>query len=337
MSDSMSWLRARWLLLATFVALSGLIVPIGCQADTTVTQSIPDAWAVELSTTPRVEQLRADDMAIDECASVFDPYIMQAEDFDLQAVLSLIHPTNAQGVRNLTELETIINDPASGINNVDIDQDGQVDYIGCVEVNFGGQQSIDFVAYPSADPLNNQPVVIASLTIRREPRLNQVIFEAAYPDYVYGSADWYYYDVYYYQARYGSWLFLDWWWSVRSPYRAVYHEVGPYHYWYHGRPYYHPHPAVTVIIIRGRRTAYHNHRGLRPFHRRVRPHSHHIPSARGRAPDVRRRYGRPGSHFNPSPAPPPSVRPAPPPPTPRATPRPPRATPRPPRATPRPP
>jgi hypothetical protein len=327
----------NWLVLLITITSSLLIS--GCETDCATAPQSQRELASERPSISPIDQYRIFDQNSSVYNGNLNPYIMHAEDFDLQAVLSLIHPANIiQSPRDLAELEMIINDPTSGINNVDLDQDGRVDYVGCVESNLNGRHAIDFVAYPSADPRNTQPIIIASLSIIRIVNPQRLIFEAGYAEYVYGYDEWFYYDVFYYDVFSPSWLFLTWWWNLRPLYHAIYYNDGPYYYWHQDHWYYRPPLVVTVVIIRERRTAYYDHQRLRSFRRSIRPHGHHIPSARRMAPEIRRRYGRPAHHYNQRPAPPPPpsvVRPAPPPhPTPRRNAPPPSPTPRNPRPAP---
>ena len=69
--------------------------------------------------------------------------------FDVPAVITLIK----QGKhKDLSELEQVINDEKSGINNVDLDQDGKVDFIGIDESRDKKTIVLNFMAFPSSTP-----------------------------------------------------------------------------------------------------------------------------------------------------------------------------------------
>jgi len=224
-------------------------------------------------------------------------YIMSAEDFDLQTVVSLVNPATGRGVRNLVELEGIINDPHSAINNVDIDQDGVVDYVGCVEIRGGAHHIIEFRAYPSSAP-GAAPVVIATLAITRNHHQRLVVLQGSYPYYVYGYDSWFYHDTFYYHHGFARRTFLGWWFMTRPIYRPVYWGCSPYRYRYGGRVYYHPRNRLPYHVIRNRRHSFYGQRGIRIIHRRPRPHGYHRPGRRPAPPPAVRRYGRPGHRYH---------------------------------------
>jgi hypothetical protein len=64
----------------------------------------------------------------DDDVTVVAPATEAAEGLDLQAVGELFKDSH-----DLAEFETRLNDPKTGINNLDLDDDGQVDYIRVVE------------------------------------------------------------------------------------------------------------------------------------------------------------------------------------------------------------
>ncbi|MFH1047112.1 MAG: hypothetical protein V1738_02315 [Patescibacteria group bacterium] len=234
--------------------------------------------------------------------SVGQTYIMTAEDFDLQTVMSLVNPAAVgQGALNMSDLETIVNDPRSGINNVDIDQDGYVDYVGCLEQIYGQQRSIDFVAYPSSDP-SGQPIVIASISLTRQAAQRQIVLRGAYPPYVFGYAELYYFDTYYYSYGYGHRAFLSWWFDqTRTVYVPVYHGHNPYHYQYRGRAYYQPRIIIPLPRARGQRRAFHGQRGIQVIPRQRRPHNYRGPQSHHAPPPNIQRYHRPRRHYVPEP------------------------------------
>src|SRR4051812_3110950 len=73
--------------------------------------------------------------------------LMDAEAFDLGQVVGLI---KADKVADAQSLQTTINDPSSGNNNVDLDKDGQIDFIAVHEAQAAGGKKFDFIAYPSS-------------------------------------------------------------------------------------------------------------------------------------------------------------------------------------------
>lgn len=121
-------------------------------------------------------------------------HLLDAESFDMAAVTQMVK--GGQGATNTSALETAINNPANGINNVDIDNDGIVDPIAVVETrSAAGGVQLNFNAIPSSKAANateNDVVLIAFLTFTHNTTSNTMNVVGGYPDYVRG------YDSYYY-------------------------------------------------------------------------------------------------------------------------------------------
>lgn len=119
-----------------------------------------------------------------------ETFLLKAEDFDLALVSSLLK--EGKEVKNITDLEAKINDPASGINNINLDKengDTEVDYVGVNETDKGdGTFLIDFVANPKSSSWTDGPFTFATMTFN--PATGEVT--AAYTDRVHGYRDYYY-------------------------------------------------------------------------------------------------------------------------------------------------
>src|SRR5688572_12456526 len=106
-------------------------------------------------------------------------YLMDSQAFDLQTVVGLVKD---QKVKDADELQTVING-TSGINNVDLDKDGQIDFVGVKETQADGNaRALDFVAVPSSR--QGEPVTIASISFSIDTTTNQLVVQGGYPDYV---------------------------------------------------------------------------------------------------------------------------------------------------------
>ena len=125
--------------------------------------------------TPTAAQSPDDDVLI-------EPYSISANDFDLEAVVSLIQD---ERVKNAEDLERIINED-NGINNVDSDGDGYVDYIAVQEWREGDETGFEFVAIPASSEGEVEPRVttIASMSFTAPDHSEHVHVVATYPDYV---------------------------------------------------------------------------------------------------------------------------------------------------------
>jgi hypothetical protein len=113
---------------------------------------------------------------------------MSAQDFDLQTVTGFFGGGQAT---DLAALEQRINDPASGINNVDLDKDGQVDPITIRESAANGAPVVEFMAHPTTNPTNE--VLVGSINITQQGE--QITVQAGYPNYVDGYQNYSYSQV----------------------------------------------------------------------------------------------------------------------------------------------
>lgn len=192
-------------------------------------------------------------------------YLVDSDAFDLQTVSALFQ-TGA--VTDLNALEQKINDPNSGINNVDVDKDGQVDFVAAEEVqNTTGGKTVNFVAYPSSKG-GQDATTIATTTIAPTPT-GAVAVESGYSDAVQG------YDQNYYRYEvapgpsFSSMLLLSY---MLSPRPALYYH--PYSYY---TPLYHPHPLLTPSIRTSYRSSFQTTTHVSPVPKMVRPSSYTTP------------------------------------------------------------
>lgn len=139
--------------------------------------------------------------------------LMNAEDFDLATVEALVKDSK---VADAAELEARINDSSTGINNVDLDKDDVVDYVGVKETqNPDGTYTMDLVAKPVTPVIGESEIVVATLTIDQTAQS----VAAAYPNYV-GGYDTHYY--YHDHLSFSDVMFLSWAVSPRPAYYYSY-------------------------------------------------------------------------------------------------------------------
>ncbi|MEE2902434.1 MAG: hypothetical protein VYC39_08895 [Myxococcota bacterium] len=132
-----------------------------------------------------------------------DKFLLHALNFDLEAVMGLLEKGK---IKDYSELEAKINDPSTGINNVDIDADRLVDWVAIEESRKDGKIHLSFVAYASSSPRDkNLRVVVAQVTLNKKAKSDpnsaaaekeEIEIEGGYPEYAEG------YDDYYYRQRY---------------------------------------------------------------------------------------------------------------------------------------
>ncbi len=179
-------------------------------------------------------------------------YLLSAMDFDLESAIGLLR-TNKVG--NAQELEAAING-SSGLNNVDIDHDGQIDYIGVREQqNASGGRELWFVALPSSR--NGDPVTIAKVTFTDAN--NQVTVAGGYTSVVQDYNNAYYSYSVPRGPTFGQMLFYSWLFSPRPVY--VY------------QPYYGftPRPILRGSVLSSTRTTYRQETRVAPVTRQAPP------------------------------------------------------------------
>jgi hypothetical protein len=186
-------------------------------------------------------------------------FLLKADDFDLENIIGLIKDSK---LKDASELEKRIND-GSGINNVDIDQDGVIDYIMVKESRGAKGITLDFLAVPSSIKDESRAETIASLTFSQNTSSKDVQVQGGYPAYVQGGENAYYSGIIPHGGMsFGDAFFLAW---LFSPGRMMFYQ--PF------MPmYYYPRPVVPY-----------NQRAPRPrssgFARAPRPSSYQIDSA----------------------------------------------------------
>ncbi len=145
-----------------------------------------------------------------------------AAELDLRAVTEIVKQS-----KNAAEIEQKLNAPGS-VNNLDLDGDGNVDYIHVTEYGKGNMRGFSFAVIDSTGADHE----IATIEIERGSESANVI--------VYGEPA-YYGPGYYYT---GAWVPADvvLWAYLWHPHRLYY---SPYHYGYYPA-YYHPYRPVAI-------------------------------------------------------------------------------------------
>ncbi len=163
------------------------------------------------------------------------------EGLDLKAVGSLLKKADTG-----EEFEQLLNSPAEGVNNLDLDQDGTVDYISVTE--YGNDKIKGFSL--ATQPASGEVQEIA--TIEVEKAADQANVEVKGNEQIYGSN-------HYYRSSFGlgELLILSWMFNNRPYYRSPW-GYGSYPSWY-GR--YSTVPSSTYQRNMGRYTSSSSYRG----------------------------------------------------------------------------
>jgi len=160
-------------------------------------------------------------LAAQDDVMIVAPTSEAADGLDLKAISVLF-----QDSENLEAFEKALNDPETGINNLDLNEDGEADFIRVVEQADGDARLI-ILQVPLAE---NEFQDVATIEVEKNG-------DDAYNMQVHGSAVIYGYDYYVAPAHVHihSWPIITWMYGpVYRPYRSVF-RIGFYPRWY--RPY----------------------------------------------------------------------------------------------------
>ena len=157
------------------------------------------------------------------------PASIAPADFALDTVVALLR----SGVTDGPSLEARINDPSTGINNIDLDKDGRVDYVNVEEAQIPSGKKMELVAHPSS----NAGPDTSFAAIRFAPGPAGVDVQAGYAPLVDPGGRYYYHDTLASDLAFAAWLFL--------PSRPYYVSRVPVGYSYRGRV-----PSSTFVQTR---------------------------------------------------------------------------------------
>lgn len=165
-----------------------------------------------------------------------------ANDFDLSAVVSTI---KSNKVKDMSALEKLINE-RNGLNNVDTDKDGKVDYINIKESRVGDKVTFNFYAIPSKTGEEKNEVKIADVTFVYEKGNKSMVVDGQYDSGVEGGEKGYKTVVHQSGPSWGQMFFFAW---LMTPSRPLFYQ--PYH-----MGMYHPHSVVPNSYLSKQRMQY---------------------------------------------------------------------------------
>ena len=173
---------------------------------------------------------------------------------DLKAVATLFGT-----VKTVEEFETLLNNPDSAFTNLDLNGDGTVDYLRCVETNNGDKHLVVIQAVLAKDVFQD----VASIYVEKDEATGQVSTQVIGDEYIYG-ANYVIEPVYIYRP-----YIYDWFWGVswccwHSPWYWGYYphwwyswRCWPMHrYWDHCYHWHHHHPYCSFRYAQYPRPAY---------------------------------------------------------------------------------
>lgn len=184
-----------------------------------------------------------------------------SENLDLKTVATLFGQA-----KDLEQFEALLNTPDSAFSNLDLNGDGEVDYLRVIETADDNRHLVVIQAVLAKDIYQD----VASIFVEKDAN-NQVTVQVIGDEYIYG-ADYIIEPVYIYQPVIYDWFWGPSWVCWHSPYYwgywpgwwHPYHCIDPFLYWDHCYWHHYHHPICSY------RTGHHHHHHYRPMHDRVR-------------------------------------------------------------------
>ncbi len=165
--------------------------------------------------------------------------VSAADGLDLQAVGDLL-----KRAKTAEQLEKLLNDSGEGINNLDLDENGEVDYVQVEEYGSGNSRGFSLTVETSAD--EEQEVA----TIEIEKSGNEADVQIHGNSHVYGAN-------HYHRSRFGfgDYLLLSYMFRPHPFY------MSPWGYGYHPS-YYRPYRTVSTTAYRNRTSSARSSAGM---------------------------------------------------------------------------
>ena len=184
-----------------------------------------------------------------------------SENLDLKTVATLFGQA-----KDLEQFEQMLNNPDSAFSNLDLNGDGNVDYLRVIETADENRHLVVIQAVLAKDIYQD----VASIFVEKDPESETVTVQVIGDEYVYG-VDYIIEPVYIYRPLIYDWFWGPSWVCWHSPFYWDYWPVWwhPYHciahhmYWEHMHWYHHHHPYCSY------RTGHHYHPHYAPMRDRV--------------------------------------------------------------------
>ena len=184
-----------------------------------------------------------------------------SENLDLKTVATLFGQA-----KDLEQFEQLLNNPDSAFSNLDLNGDGEVDYLRVIETADNNRHLVVIQAVLAKDIYQD----VASIFVEKDPQSESVTVQVIGDEYIYG-ADYIIEPVYIYRPMIYDWFWGPSWVAWHSPFYWDYWPVWwhPYHciahhlYWEHIYWHHHYYPICTY------RTGHHYHPHYAPMRDRV--------------------------------------------------------------------
>ena len=184
-----------------------------------------------------------------------------SEDLDLRMVATLFGQA-----KDLEEFEQMLNNPDSAFSNLDLNGDGDVDYLRVVETADESRHLVVIQAVLAKDIYQD----VASIFVEKDPESESVTVQVIGDEYIYG-ANYIIEPVYIYRPYIYDWFWGPSWVAWHSPYYwgywpgwwHPYHCIAHHLYWDHMYWHHHYHPICAY------RTGHHYHPHYAPMRNTV--------------------------------------------------------------------
>lgn len=184
-----------------------------------------------------------------------------SENLDLKTVATLFGQA-----KDLEQFEQLLNDPDSAFSNLDLNGDGEVDYLRVIETADNNRHLVVVQAVLAKDIYQD----VASIFVEKDEK-NQITVQVVGDEYIYGE-NYIIEPVYIYRPVIYDWFWGPSWVCWHSPYYWGYyphwwhpfHCIDPFLYWDHCYWHHYHHPICSY------RTVHHHHPHYRHMHDRVR-------------------------------------------------------------------
>ena len=183
-----------------------------------------------------------------------------SENLDLKTVATLFGQA-----KDLEQFEQLLNNPDSAFSNLDLNGDGEVDYLRVIETADGNRHLVVIQAVLAKDIYQD----VASIFVEKD-EADQITVQVVGDEYIYGT-NYIIEPVYIYRPSIYDWFWGPSWVAWHSPYYWGYwpgwwhpfHCIDPFLYWDHCYWHHYHYPCSF-------RTAHHHHPHYRGMHDRVR-------------------------------------------------------------------
>ena len=184
-----------------------------------------------------------------------------SENLDLKTVATLFGQA-----KDLEQFEQLLNNPDSAFSNLDLNGDGEVDYLRVIETADNNRHLVVVQAVLANDIYQD----VASIFVEKDEK-NQITVQVVGDEYIYGE-NYIIEPVYIYRPVIYDWFWGPSWVCWHSPYYWGYYPhwwhpyycMDPFLYWDHCYWHHYHHPICSY------RTVHHHHPHYRPMHDRVR-------------------------------------------------------------------